>query len=160
MKRLKRILRPCDTLLLVLFAGLFLPVSAQSQELESLTATAKGQGVIASAVDEQKITSALVALRQNGTALIVIYADVQLQAEGTWSTSASSPEDILLKITGGVLKGEMTGSGVLLLTSDRKSFTELTMRIKLSDSQEVTVTFVADNSEATETATPQPAPTS
>ena len=86
MNRLKRRLRRCDTLLLLLFAGLFLPVSARSQELESLTATAKGQGVIASAVDEREITAALVVLRQNGTALIAIYADVQLQAEGTWST--------------------------------------------------------------------------
>lgn len=59
--------------------------------------------VVASAVDEQKITSALVILRQNSTARIAIYADVQLQAEGTWSRNASSPEEILLKITGGVL---------------------------------------------------------
>jgi hypothetical protein len=144
---LKRILRPYNAALLVLFAGLFLPVSAQSQESESLTATAKGQGVIASAVDERKTTSALVVLRQNGTALIAVYADVQLQAEGTWSTSASSPEEILLKITGGILKGEMTGSGKLLLTSDRNSIKELTMNVKLSDGQEVTVTFVADASE-------------
>jgi hypothetical protein len=43
------------------------------------------QGMIATAVDERKITSALVVLRQNGTALIAVYADVQLQAKGTWS---------------------------------------------------------------------------
>ena len=147
MNRVKRTLRRCKTLWLVLFAGFLLPVSAQSQELESLTATAKGQGMIASAVDERKITSALVVLRQNGTALIVGYADLQLQAEGTWSMSASSPEEILLKITGGVLKGEMTGSGKLLLTSDRKSFKELTMNVKLADGQEVTVAFVAGAAE-------------
>lgn len=41
----------------------------------------------------------------------------------------------------------MTGSGKLLLTSDRKSFKELTMKVKLSDGQKVTVTFVADASE-------------
>jgi len=146
MNTLKGILRPCNPLLMLLFAGLFLPVSAESQESESLVLTATGHGVIASAVDERKITSALVVLRQNGTALISIYADVQLQAEGTWSTSASSPEEILLKITGGVLKGEMTGSAKLL-TSDRKSFKELTMNIKLSGGQEVAVTFVADAAE-------------
>ena len=147
MNRLKRILRPCDTLLLVLFAGLFLPVSAQSQELESLTATAKGHGRIASAIDDQEITAALVVLRQNGTALITVYADVQLQAEGTWSTNASSPEEILLKITGGVLKGEMTGSGKLLLTNDRKSIKELTINVTSTDGQKISVTFVADDSE-------------
>jgi hypothetical protein len=147
MNRLKRILRPCDTLLLLLFAGFFLPVSAQSQESESLIATAKGNGVITSAVEERKITSALTVLRPNGTVLITVTADLLLQAEGTWKASASSPEEILLKITGGVLKGEMTGSGKLLLTSDRKSFKELTMNVKLTDGQEVTVTFVADAAE-------------
>ena len=121
-----------STLLLLLFAGFFLPVSVQSQKLESLTATAKGHGLITSAIDELEITSALVVLRENGTVLIVIYADLQLQAEGTWKASASSPEEILLKITGGVLKGEMTGPGKLLLTSDRKSFEELTINVKLS----------------------------
>lgn len=144
MMRLKRILRPYRALLLVLFAGALLPVSAQSQESESVTATAEGHGVISSAVDEQEITSALVFLRPNGTALIAIYADVQLQAEGTWSTSASSPEEILLKITGGVLKGEMKGSGKLLLTRDRTSLKELTMKVRLADGQEVTVTFIGE----------------
>jgi hypothetical protein len=146
--RLKRILRPYNALLLVLFAGFLLPVSAQSQQLESLTATTTGHGVISSSVDEQEITSALVVLRQNGTLLIAVTADCQLQAEGTWSTSSSSPEAILLKITGGVLKGEMTGSGELLLTSDKKSFKALTINMKLADGQEISVTFVADDSEA------------
>ena len=147
MNRLKRILRPYNALSLVLLGGLLLPVSTQSQELESLTATAKGHGVISSTVDEQEITSALVVLRPNGTLLISLTADLQLQAQGTWSTSASSPEAILLKITGGVLKGEMTGSGKLLLTSDRKSFKELKIKVKISDGQEVTVEFIADGSE-------------
>lgn len=144
MNRLKRILRLYNAVLLVLFAGFLLPVSAQSGELESLIISAKGHGKISSVVDERKITSALVVLRQNGTLLITVTADCQLQAEGTWSTSSSSPQAILLKITGGVLKGEMTGSGKLLLTSDRKSFKELTIDVKLSDGQEISVTFVAE----------------
>jgi hypothetical protein len=144
MNRLRQLLRPYNALLLVLFGGFLLPVSVQAQELESLTATAKGHGMISSTVDEQEITSALVVLRPNGTLLISLTADLQLQAQGTWSTSASSPEAILLKITGGVLKGEMTGSGKLLLTSDRKSFKELKIKVKISDGQEVTVEFIAD----------------
>ena len=144
MKRLKRILRPYNALLLLLFAVFPLPVSAQSQELESLTATTKGHGVISSAVHEQEITSALVVLRQNGTVLIAVTADCQLQAEATWKVSSASPDEILLKITGGALKGDMTGSGKLLLTSDKKSFKELTFNVKLSDGQEVSVTFVAE----------------
>ena len=53
MNRLKRVLRPCETLLLVLFAGFFLPLNAQSQESESLIVTAKGHGVITSAVEKR-----------------------------------------------------------------------------------------------------------
>lgn len=146
MNRPKRILRPYNAVLLVLFAGFLFPVSAQSGELESLTATAKGHGMISSEVDKREITSALVVLRQNGTLLISVTAELQLQAEGTWKASASSPDEILLKITGGVLKGEMTGSGKLLLTSDGKSFRQLAVNIKTIDGREITVTFAADDS--------------
>ena len=147
MNLLRRTLRSSNALLLLLFAGTFLSVSAQSQESEPLILTAKGQGLISSDVEKRKVTSALVVLRQDGTVMITLSAELQLQAQGTWNASASSPEEIILKITGGVLKGEMTGSGKLLLTNDRKSFKELTINVKLSDGQEVTVTFIADASE-------------
>jgi len=136
--------------LLVLFAGFLLPVSAQSGELESLIISAKGHGKMSSVVDERKITSALVVLRQNGTMLITVTAELQLHAEGTWKASASSPDEILLKITGGVLKGEMTGSGKLLLTSDGKSFRQLTVNVKTVDGREITVTFASDDSKPLE----------
>ena len=147
---LKRILRPYNALLIVLFTGFLAPVFAQSQQLESLTATAKGHGKISSEVDEREITSALVVLRQNGTFLITVTAEICLQAEGTWKASASSPDEILLKITGGVLKGEMTGSGKLLLTSDGKSFRQLAVNVKTVDGREITVTFAADDSKPLE----------
>jgi hypothetical protein len=134
--------------LLVLFAGCLLPVSAQSVELESLIISAKGHGKMSSVVDDQKITSALVVLRQNGTVLITVTADIQLQAEGTWKATASSPEEIVLRITGGAVKGEVVGSGKLLLTSDGKSMKELTINVKSTNGQEISVTFVADGPEA------------
>jgi len=143
MSKLKRILRPYNAALLVLLAG-FLPVSAQSGESESRIISAKGHGKLSLIVDERKITSALVVLRQNGTALITVTADLQLLAEGTWQATASSPEEIVLKITGGAVKGEVIGSGKLLLTSDRKSMKELTINVRSSDGQEISVTFVAE----------------
>ena len=146
----KRILSPSNALWLVLLVGSLLPVSAQSQQLESLTATAKGHGVITSAVDKREITSALVVLRQNGTVLIAVTAELHLQAEGTWKASASSPDEIVLKITGGAVKGEMSGSGKLLLTSDGNSFRQLTANIKTVDGIEIKVTFAADDSELPE----------
>ena len=147
MNRPKRIPRPWNAVLLVLFAGFLFPVSAQSQELESLILTAKGHGKMSSVVDERKITSALVVLRQNDTVLITVTADLMLQAEGTWKATASSPEEIVLKITGGAVKGEVIGSGKLLLTSDGKSIKELTINLTSSDGQEISVTFVAETPE-------------
>ena len=84
MNLLRRTLRSSNALLLLLFAGTFLSVSAQSQESEPLILTAKGQGLISSDVEERKITSALVVLRQNGSVMITVSAELQLQAEGTW----------------------------------------------------------------------------
>ena len=147
MNTVKRILGPSNTLLLLLLAGLLVPLSVQSQELESVIMRAKGSGVISSAVEKRKITGALVVLRQDGTVMITVSADLQLQAEGTWNASASSPEEIVLKITGGAVKGEMSGSGKLLLTSDGKSFKQLTANIKTVDGIEINVSFVADGSE-------------
>ena len=150
MNRFKRIVRPYQAVLLVLFAGCLLPVSAQSVELESLIISAKGHGKMSSVVDDQKITSALVVLRQNGTVLITVTADIQLQAEGTWQATDSSSEELVLKITGGAVKGEVNGSGRLLLASDRKSMKELTLKITATNGQEISVTFVADDSESGE----------
>ena len=147
MKRLERMMQ---CLMLLLFAGFVLPVCAQSQKLESRTATASGHGKISSAVDEREITSALIFLRENGTFLIALSAEIQLQAEGTWKVSTSSPEEILLKVTGGVLKGEMSGSGKLLLSSDRQSIKKLTIDVKTVDGREITVTFAADGSKSPE----------
>ena len=144
MNRPKRILRPYIAVLLVLFAGFLLPVSAQSGESESLIISAKGHGKLTSVVDERKITSALVVLRQDGTVLVTVTAELMLQAEGTWKATASSPEEIDLKITGGAVKGEVIGSGKLSLTSDRKSMKELTINLTSSDGQEISVTFVAE----------------
>ena len=147
MNRPKRILRPCNAVLLMLFAGFLLAVSAQSQDFEPLIITAKGHGKLSLAVDERKITSALVVLRPNGTVLITVTADLLLQADGTWKATASSPEEIDLKITGGAVKGEVIGSGKLLLTEDRKSMKELTINLRSADGQDISVTFVAEASE-------------
>ena len=144
MNRLKLLMRRQSTLLLLLFALFFLPVYAQGQNSDSLTAVAKGHGVIANAVEERKFTAALAVLRQDGTVLITLYSDLQLQAQGTWSASKSSPEEILLKITGGEASGNATGTGKLLLSNDRKSIKELTIKGRFFDGREIVVTFVAD----------------
>ncbi|MEK6333622.1 MAG: hypothetical protein AABM67_01660 [Acidobacteriota bacterium] len=144
MNRIKLLMQRHSTLLILLFAHLLLPASAQGQNFDGWTAFAKGHGVIADAFEERKFTAALAVLRQDGTVLITLYSDLQLQAQGTWSASNSSPEEILLKITGGELSGNATGTGKLLLSNDRRSIKKLTIKGKFFDGREIVVTFVAD----------------
>ena len=110
MNRLKVLIRRHSTLLILLLAQFILPASAQGQNSDSLTAVAKGHGVIADAVEERKFTGALAVLRQDGTVLITLISDLQLQAQGTWSASNSSPDEILLKITGGETQRKRDGN--------------------------------------------------
>ena len=147
MNSLKRIARRYTAMLLVLLAGCLLPVFAQTHESEPLIIKATGHGQMRLAVDDRKINSALVVLRPDGTALITVTADILLQAQGTWKATAGSPQEIDLKITGGTVKGEVIGSGKLLLTGDRKSMKELTVDLRSSDGQDISVTFVAEASE-------------
>jgi hypothetical protein len=141
-------LRPRHNLLLILlFAQFVLPTPAQSQEAESINLFAKGDGSIVSAVEDRKLSAALVVLRQNGQALITLYSDLQLQMQGTWSVSDSSPQEIELKITGGELGGNATGSGKVLLSNDLKYISELTITGKSSNGPEITIRFTADRSD-------------
>jgi hypothetical protein len=130
---------------------MFLPVSAQAQPEECVTVYAKGHGSIVSTVEERNITAALVVLRPNGTALITLVSDLQLKADAQWSASKLSSEEIELKITGGELSGNWSGSGKLVLSNDRKSIKELVMNGKSFDGRELTITFVADASESVRT---------
>jgi len=143
MNRLKLIMRWHSTLFILLFIQFFLPASAPGQNFDSLTAVARGHGVIADEFEERKFTGALAVLRQDGTMLITLYSDLQLQAQGTWSPSDSSPVEILLKITGGELSGNATGTGKLLLSEDRKSIRELTIKGRSFAGREIAITFVA-----------------
>ena len=147
MNKVKRTKRLANALVMLLFAGIFASGSAQSQETESMIVSAKGHGVITSTVQKAKITSALVVLRKNGTALITVTADLQLQLQGSWKANSASPEDILLTITGGAVDADLDGTGTLILTNDRKSLKELTIKAKSADGQEISVTFIADDSE-------------
>jgi hypothetical protein len=49
-----------------------------------------------------------------------------------------------LKITGGEVSGNVTGTGKLLLSNDRKFIKELTIKGEFFDGREIVVTFVAD----------------
>lgn len=121
MNRLKRTQQLGIALVILLFAGLLARASAQSQETESVIVSAKGHGVITSSVEKAKITNALIILRKNGTAMIVVTSDLQLQLQGSWKANTDSPENILLTITGGALDATWTArEHCFLLTIEKR----------------------------------------
>jgi hypothetical protein len=136
--------RPITILALAAVLGLLLSGETAAQRITSLNTTAKGQGTITSRVDKHQITSVLVILKENGEANLTFYADLQLSAQGTWSRAKYASQGVNLKITGGIVSGNATGSGKLFLTSDGKSIAKLTIQAASADGAKVTVEFVAD----------------
>jgi len=146
MSKVRRAYQYSSIGLMLLFAQLLFAAPAQTQTSDVLNITERGHGRVTSRGEDQEISSVRVVLRDDGKMFITVCADLQLQAEGTWLASTSSPGEVLLKITGGVLDGDMTGSGKLLLTNDGTSFKNLTLRATLRGGPNVTLTFVADDS--------------
>jgi len=148
MKTLKGILHWPALLVIVLLVLALSPVSAPAQQEASVTVYGKGHGSIVSTVENRNITAALVVLRPNGTAMITLISDLQLHADAEWSASKSSPEEIELRIIGGELSGNASGSGKLVLSDDRKAIKELSIKGKSFDGRELTLTFIADSSDS------------
>ena len=144
MNTLKRIVHWQNVVSILLFAQFFLPVSAHAQEAEAVTVYAKGHGSLISTTDNRKIEAVLVVLRPDGTAVITLISDLQLRAEAQWSAK-SSAQEVELKITGGELAGNASGSGKLVLTDDGKSIKELLIKAKSFDGRDLTLTFVSDS---------------
>ena len=121
-----------------------------AQRITSLTANAKGQGTVTiSDVDKHQITSVLVILRENGEADITLIADMQISGQGTWSVGEDLSKGIDLKITGGVVSGNATGTGKLFLRDDRKSIAKLTITATAADESKVRVEFTAEETAKT-----------
>ena len=116
---------------------------AEAQKIESLNTTAKGKGTISTGVDKLKIYSVMVVLKENGDAEFTFYCDLQLSAKGRWTANESAEQGINLEITGGVVSGNASGSGKLLLRPDGKSIDKLNIDAK-SGSRTVTIKFAVD----------------
>lgn len=136
-------------ILLVALLG-WLPATAATQKLTSLTATAKGQGTITvtnPGVEERKrpLHSVVVTLRENGEAEIVVITDMQLMAQGRWTKPSDLSQGINLKITGGTVANNAKGTGKLFLKPDGKTIDKLNFEVKSQARSKVTVEFVAEN---------------
>jgi hypothetical protein len=133
------------TLLIAAAIVILLPILTKAQKIKSLQASAKGRGTInVSNLSQQKINSILVILKEDGTAQITLYTDMQLLVQGTWSIG--DPEDAIveLKITGGIVTNGGKGEGKLVLRDDEKSIKSLAISGKSADNMTTSVEFVAD----------------
>jgi hypothetical protein len=106
--------------------------------------------MMSSAVDKLEITSALVVLRKNGTFLMTVTAEVQLQAEGTWKTSASSPWRDSSEDYWWCPQRRNERIREAVANRDGKSFRQLTANIKTVGGTQITVIFESDDSEPLE----------
>ncbi len=132
----------CGPIILLI---VFISVAVAAQQLTSLNASAKGKGIIkVSDIDQHKINSVMIILKESGDADFTFYTDLQLSAQGSWSVGESLSQGIDLKITGGVVSGNATGTGKLFLRKDGKSIDRLTIEAKSADGGKITVDFVAD----------------
>ncbi|HET6863086.1 MAG TPA: hypothetical protein VFH91_08555 [Pyrinomonadaceae bacterium] len=132
-----------STLICALVVALAMCGVANAQKIESLNATAKGKGTISTGVDKLTIYSVMVVLKENGDAEFTFYCDLQLSAKGRWTANESSDQGINIEITGGVVSGNATGTGKLLLRPDGKSIDKLNIDAK-SGSRTISIKFVAD----------------
>ena len=132
--------------ILVLVPASVLP---QAQKFTSFTGTAKGQGtLITTDGSKTKINALGVILREDGDAQITIFTEMQLTAQGKWTAGSDLSKGINLKITGGIVSGNATGSGKLFLRPDGKSIASLSIQAKNATGGKVKVDFVADENNA------------
>ena len=122
---------------------------AAPQKIKSLSTSAKGQGTITisdpvSGDRKHDVNSVVVTLKENGDAEIVLVAELQLFARGRWKAASDLKKGISLKINGGIVTGNATGSGKLLLRPDAKSIDSLNFDAKGTARSRISVRFVAE----------------
>ena len=131
--------------LIVAIALALLFTTVLAQTITSLNTTAKGKGTISSDLDKLELKSVMVILKENGDADFTFYTDLQLSGTGTWSVGKSLSDGIDLKITGGVVSGNLVGTGKLFLREDGKSIDKLQINGKSKGgNRKIKVNFVAD----------------
>ena len=69
---------------------------------------------------------------------------MQLYGQGRWSAGEDLSQGIDLKITGGIVSGNATGVGKLILRDDKKSIAKLTISAAAADGNTIKVEFTAE----------------
>jgi hypothetical protein len=138
-----------STLLLVLFVCWPTTAGIDDSRIKSFAGSAKGEGTITVSDNEShKITSVVINLREDGNAEFTFVSEIQLFAKGKWSAPSDLSKGISLKITGGVVEGDATGTGKLFLLPDGKTIDKLNIDAlgprNGAKNRKVTVVFVAE----------------
>lgn len=128
---------------LAMVVWMALPVYVSAQPVDHLRALAHGKGTLVLGKDKYNLTGVLVVLKENGEAEFTLYTDLQIYAQGQWSTGADPSQGIDLKITGGVFK-DAKGTGKLFLRADGKSIASLTGQGTNDSGGKFEVNFVAE----------------
>jgi len=145
------ILKPklLSSLVLVLFVCWQSPARIDDSRIKSFSGSAKGEGTITVADNEaRKITSVVINLKEDGNAEFTFVSEIQLFAKGKWSAPSDLSKGISLKITGGVVDGNATGTGKLFLLPDGKTIDKLNIDAlgprNGAKNRKITVVFVAE----------------
>lgn len=117
---------------------------ASAQRLTSLTAASKGHGTLIIGDTKQEIHSIVVVLREGGEAQITLVTDLQLSTQGRWTVGDDATKGIDLTITGGIVSGNATGTGRLLLRSDGKTIDKLMIKSNSATGGQLTIDFTAE----------------
>ena len=131
------------------FAGcvlliLFTCGATVAEDPKSIVATANGEGSIKFGKEELKIYAVVVKLFEDGKAEINLVTDISVFINGTWSRASDTAKAVDIKVTGGSVSGNLTGTGKIALTEDRKSITSLTLEvINASTRKTIRADFVA-----------------
>ena len=119
-------------------------ISLGPQRLTSLISAAKGHGTFTIGDTKQEIHSIVVVLREGGDAQITIITDLQLSTQGRWTVGDDSNRVVDLKITGGIVSGNASGTGKLLLREDGKSIDKLSLQSSSTTGGKLTIDFEAE----------------
>jgi len=149
-----KLIIPSTLLVFLLLGG----ITATAQKITSFNGTAKGQGTVTVGdVDKHKIYAVAINLKENGEAEITLFTDLQLTGQARWSLAKDLGEGINLKITGGVVEGNATGTGKLFLSKDGKSIAKLNIQAQTGTGGKVIVQFVATEDNKSTGGRPSPA---
>ena len=103
-------------------------VGAKAQENPSRLAVASGQGTLRVGEERFKINTVIVKLMDDRKAEITLVSDITVFLTGTWSSHGEGQEEVDLEVTGGASPGGLEGRGKVILTSDGKSVTRLSLK--------------------------------